>query len=141
MLVSRGSERLNGNSRQKAFNAISQPPGFASRRAKPQFGRDDDAGKDRSVILLRQAPRSGATRVRDDIGKNIGIQEIGHSQRLTGSGGTSSMIGNSSSIGSSVASHATRPFGAAGSMIRHGPSLRMIASCPGNSNSRGMRTA
>jgi hypothetical protein len=45
------------------------------------------------------------------------------------------------SSGSKVSSSARSERGGAGSMIKRLPSLRMIASSPGSSNSRGIRTA
>jgi len=58
-----------------------------------------------------------------------------------GSGGESSITGKSSSRGLSVFKTSSNDFFGSGSMISLFPSFRMIASSPGNSNSRGMRTA
>jgi len=51
------------------------------------------------------------------------------------------MGGKSSLSGARVASRARSDFGGAGSIISRVPSFRMMASSPGNSNSRGIRTA
>src|SRR3984893_5836818 len=47
----------------------------------------------------------------------------------------------SSGNGASFANRASRDFVGTGSMTRRLPSFRMMASSPGNSNSRGIRTA
>src|ERR1700732_3163483 len=51
------------------------------------------------------------------------------------------MGGKSSGNGASCANKASRDFVGTGSMTRRLPSFRMMASSPGNSNSRGIRTA
>ena len=51
------------------------------------------------------------------------------------------MGGKSSGNGASFASKASRDFVGTGSMTSRSPSFRMMASSPGNSNSRGIRTA
>jgi hypothetical protein len=48
---------------------------------------------------------------------------------------------NSSGNGASFANRASRDFVGTGSMTSRSPSLRIMASSPGNSNSRGIRTA
>src|SRR5262245_16654755 len=61
--------------------------------------------------------------------------------RSTGSAGRSSSGGKSSSSDGSVARIAKSDLGGAGSIISRCPSLRIMASSPGNSKSRGIRTA
>ncbi len=51
------------------------------------------------------------------------------------------MGGKSSRNGASFANRASRDLVGTGSMTSRSPSFRMMASSPGNSNSRGMRTA
>src|SRR5580704_10166854 len=51
------------------------------------------------------------------------------------------MGGKSSGNGASFANRASRDFVGTGSMTSRSPSFRMMASSPGNSNSRGIRTA
>jgi hypothetical protein len=51
------------------------------------------------------------------------------------------MGGKSSGNGASFANKASRDFVGTGSMTSRSPSFRMMASSPGNSNSRGIRTA
>src|SRR5208283_2443643 len=81
-----------------------------------------------------------ALRMADEVGNDVRIEAVAH-QSSTRSGGASGIGGKSSSIGERRASTASRDLGGAGSMISRFPSLRMIASSPGSSNSRGMRTA
>ena len=77
--------------------------------------------------------------VRDDRMKLMRSAEAAR-HRSTGSGGLSSIAGNSSSSGPHVASRASSDIRRAGSMISRSPSRRMTASSPGSSNSRGIRT-
>src|SRR3984957_1302784 len=81
-----------------------------------------------------------ALRAPNEIRHDVGVQQIAH-QSPAGSGLGSGIGGKSSSRGASAASRDNRDFGWQGSMISLSPSLRMIASCPGSSKSRGMRTA
>jgi hypothetical protein len=57
------------------------------------------------------------------------------------SGDEQVVAGNSSSRGARVASTASSDFCGRGSRVRRSPSLRRMASEPGSSNSRGIRTA
>jgi hypothetical protein len=70
----------------------------------------------------------------------LAVEQAAH-QSSTGSKSSSGIGGNASSSGERFASTASRDLGSAGSMIKRSPSLRMMASLPGNSNSRGIVTA
>src|SRR5271157_210459 len=78
--------------------------------------------------------------LRTRFGNDIGVQEIAH-QRSTGLGGRSAIGGKSSSRVRKVASTASSDLGGVGSTISRSPSLRIMASSPGSSNSRGILTA
>src|SRR6266849_1623668 len=105
-----------------------------------QFRGDDDARADLCLAYLADVLGYPALRVSDEVGDNVGIEQVTH-QSSTGSGAKSGIGGKSSSSGTRVSSSASKDFGGVGSMIRLSPSLRMMASSPGSSNSRGMRTA
>jgi hypothetical protein len=90
-----------------------------------------------SAIRVPAAPRG--LRIRCEI--MFRVDKESRHQTLTGSGGESVIAGNSSSSGSRVPKYSTRDPVRAGSMISRSPSLRMTASRPGSSNSRGMQTA
>src|SRR2546423_10679846 len=81
-----------------------------------------------------------SVRVAHEVGDDVGIKQIAH-YRSTGSVARSAIVGNFSWMGLSLSSTARRDLGGAGSMISLSPSLRIMASFPGSSNSRGMRTA
>lgn len=105
-----------------------------------QLGGDNDAGADRGVADSGHACGDDALRVADQIGNNVGVQEISrHNARGVGWG--SAISGNSSSIGANVARSARSDLGVASSMISVAPSFRMIASEPGSAKARGIRTA
>src|ERR1019366_7664311 len=103
-----------------------------------QFCGDDDAGANLRFANVADVLRHLSLRVADKIGDDVGVEQVAH-HRSTGSGCKSGMGGKSSSSGASVANTASRDSGGAGSMISRSPSLRIIASAPGNSNSRGIR--
>src|SRR5262249_59362225 len=105
-----------------------------------QFCRDDDAAADLRLADPVDMFGRRAARMADQVGDDVGVEQVTR-QSSTGSGGGSEIGGNSSSGGARVANSASRDFGGAGSMMSLSPSLRMIASSPGSSNSRGMRTA
>src|SRR5262249_8919177 len=112
----------------------------------------DDARHDVRFALLAERgeplPDPAPEPMVDEIRNDVGVEQVAHDQRSTGSGGGSSISGNRSSSPSSsfhfaiTARNAFRePPGAAGSIISRSPSLPITASVPGNSNSRGIRTA
>src|ERR1019366_6072380 len=105
-----------------------------------QFCGDDDAGANLRFAKAADVLRHLSLRVADKIGDDVGVEQVAH-HRSTGSGGKSEMGGKSSSSGASVANTASRALGGAASMTSRSPSLRMMASSPENSNSRGIRTA
>src|SRR5262245_4376748 len=105
-----------------------------------QFCGDDDAGTDLRLTNLLYMVRYASMRVSYEVGHDVGIEQIAH-QRSIGSVASSGTGGNFSSIGFSLSSTARRDFGGVRSMINRSPFLRMMASFPGSSNSRGIRTA
>src|SRR5216684_4340399 len=105
-----------------------------------QFRGDDDACADLCLAYLADVLGYPALRMADEIGDDVGIEQVAH-QNSTGPGAGSGIGGNSSSSGARVANSASRDVGGAGSIISLAPSLRMMASSPGSSNSRGIRTA
>jgi hypothetical protein len=99
--------------------------------AEAKFYRDNNTRTDSHLTSLCNSPCHCSLWESNQIGKDIRIQQI--AKRHFQSSG--------SSRGDRVANkESSRPF-LMGSTIRRPPSLRMIASSPSSSNTRGMRTA
>src|ERR1700678_1387177 len=130
--IGRRRERENFESTQNQADARFEPRGFFLVGAVTQFGGDDNT---RTYVLcadFADAPRYLSGGITNQVGYDVRVQEITH-QSENGSGGGSSILGNSSSMGSKVANNSSNDGIGAGSMIRRSPSLRMIASSPGSS--------
>src|SRR6056297_284253 len=105
----------------------------------------NDARADRTLTGCDDAFTDTAMRSADQIRENIGVQQVaqgqGQSSTSSRSGKSSSISGKFSVSGSRVSKSASsRPF-CTGSMMRRSPSLRIMASSPSSSYSRGMRSA
>jgi hypothetical protein len=72
------------------------------RSSVAQFCRDDGAGADLRFTDPADVFGYPALRVADEVGNDIGIEQVTH-QNSTGSGGASAIGGNSSSSGARVA--------------------------------------
>jgi len=108
--------------------------------AEAQLRRGDDARADVRFPNAADVLDYRPLRIADKIGDDVRVEKIRH-LKSTGLGGASSIAGKLSSMRSSPAKTLNSERGAAGSIISLSPSRRMIASAPGSSNSRGIRTA
>src|SRR5674476_20172 len=138
--ICRRLERQNLKHSEDRIQLRREPRRASFGRPITQFRRHDDAGAHLGLANRADGLRHLALRVTDKIADHIGIEQIAH-QNLTGSSASSAIGGKSSSRGDSVDNTASRDLGGVGSMVSRSPSLRIMASSPGSSNSRGIRTA
>ena len=134
---------LEGKNRKKCqnrFQLVRKTRRAASFGAIAQFSGNDDAGRNQLLADFGDMCGDRALGVPDEVRQDIGIEKE-HGQKATGFGAGSSICPKSSSIDASLSSRARSEGAATGSMMMREPSLRMMASSPGSSNSRGIRTA
>src|SRR6185437_8601776 len=123
-----------------SLHLLGQFGGILFLRAKPDLGSNNHARRDSRLAKLSNALRDDPARISHQVRDGVRIEQI-LPHRSKGSAGGSETGGNFSRMGFNVLSKPRRECGRAGSMMSDFPLRRMTASVPGNSNSRGMRTA
>src|SRR5262249_48361177 len=121
-LVGGRLEWLDRQSKQDSFNVLRKAGRPFDCRSKPHFGSNDDAGAECLRGQARKPSEDAPHGVANKIAQDVGVeQELAH-QRLTGSGGRSSISGNSS--GSILARYSTSELSCGiGSITSRLPSL------------------
>jgi hypothetical protein len=118
-------ERINLDAREHLVHAIGQHTGAFLLGIVAQFTGDDDAGEDLRLAGGRKAHRDGSAWIAGQRREHIGVEQQSSGHALTGStgsGGRSSVSGQSVSIGSQLGSSRPNHGRCVGSMISRCPS-------------------
>src|SRR6187455_3405959 len=75
VFISRCLQRKDGERRQDSLHCGSESRRTATRGAKSQFARDDNAGTNSLVPDLSEAPCTDASRFLQEPGNDVGVEE------------------------------------------------------------------